>query len=362
MIDLKSKLDEEFKKIKATIKKPNILLVGATGVGKSSLINYCFGKQLANSGNGRPITKSIDRYTQEGIPIVIYDAGGYEIGGGKESDFDREVIGLCGKKHDFSEEIHICWYCISNPGSRVTDFDISNIRKIKNSSTPVIVVLTKSDQVSDESSAAMKGVLKDAFHDIDIYEVSTVERFKGMDYASLIEKSINLLPSSLQMAFVAAQRVSINAKRVEAKKLIKEHSVLAFGASFSPIPFTSAALLIGNQTALIARIITLYNIDGLDSHFTLILEGAISTLLPMIGEWTVAQVLKFIPGIGTFIGGALNASVASSITFALGSAISEACAYFYDQAIDGEDGNSGTFTGADFEKKFLEFAKNQQNE
>ena len=44
--DAKFKLDAEFEEMKRTIEKPNVLLVGGTGVGKSSLLNLCFGEQL----------------------------------------------------------------------------------------------------------------------------------------------------------------------------------------------------------------------------------------------------------------------------------------------------------------------------
>lgn len=36
MFDAKSKLDAEFEEVKRSIEKPNVLLIGGTGVGKSS--------------------------------------------------------------------------------------------------------------------------------------------------------------------------------------------------------------------------------------------------------------------------------------------------------------------------------------
>ena len=56
--EINQKILEEFEKYKKSVQKPNILLAGGTGVGKSSLINKIFGKELAKTGMGKPITDS----------------------------------------------------------------------------------------------------------------------------------------------------------------------------------------------------------------------------------------------------------------------------------------------------------------
>ncbi|GAA7866768.1 hypothetical protein HpMS191_06220 [Helicobacter pylori] len=53
-----SKMLEHIKKEKP---KMNILLMGATGVGKSSLINALFGKEIAKAGVGKPITQHLEK-------------------------------------------------------------------------------------------------------------------------------------------------------------------------------------------------------------------------------------------------------------------------------------------------------------
>ncbi len=57
----------------------NILIIGKSGSGKSSLINYLYGKNIAKTGVGRPVTQNgFDKYSinWENINVEIYDSVG----------------------------------------------------------------------------------------------------------------------------------------------------------------------------------------------------------------------------------------------------------------------------------------------
>lgn len=83
--------EAEYEKIKNQVVKPNILLCGATGVGKSSLVNDVFGENLAAIGAGEPVTRGTHRY--EGETITIFDSEGYEIGSDRQAHYREEIIG-----------------------------------------------------------------------------------------------------------------------------------------------------------------------------------------------------------------------------------------------------------------------------
>jgi predicted GTPase len=55
--DIMHKTENEIKNIKPI----SILLIGKTGVGKSTLINRIFRENLAETGIGRPVTKHLQK-------------------------------------------------------------------------------------------------------------------------------------------------------------------------------------------------------------------------------------------------------------------------------------------------------------
>ena len=58
-----------------------ILLLGKTGVGKSSFINYFIGQDVAKIGIGKPVTQELEEYELEykGTYLSITDSKGLEV-------------------------------------------------------------------------------------------------------------------------------------------------------------------------------------------------------------------------------------------------------------------------------------------
>ncbi len=134
----------------------NAAIVGITGVGKSTLLNYLFGEQVAATGVGRPVTQrgfhSYD-FTINDLPVKLFDSWGLEIDMVDEwmKSLDEE-LSLRGTDRPAEEWFHTILYCISAAG-RVQGRDSKIIKRFLDSKYQVIVILTKAETLTEEEKA-----------------------------------------------------------------------------------------------------------------------------------------------------------------------------------------------------------------
>ncbi len=330
-------MKEEYAKVEQSIQKPNILIAGATGVGKSSIINMVFGAGVAVVGTGKPITQKIDVYENDKVDVRIYDSKGYEVESNESDEFLQNVVELAKRPARPEEAIHLVWYCISAAGGRVTDYDSKAINTFVNSGIPVAVIFTKADLATNEEIAKMKTALGGV--NANVFETTTSKECAEYNQLKdLINWSINKLPTALRYAFVKSQKISLEAKKKEANKYIAQHCSAAFGVGFSPIPMSDAPLLVANEVTLIARILYLYELKSVSEMMKSIgISTIIGTLASCLGKSAVASLIKLIPGIGTIFGGVINGSVGSLITAAIGKATSVVAYKICNAELAGEE-------------------------
>ncbi len=323
------RFSEEFSKVRREIKRPNILVMGATGAGKSSLVNLVFGQELAAVGAGKPVTDGIHSY--ENQLVRIYDSEGYESGQAQQARFKARVIDFINNQEsDLSKRVHLVWYCISQANHRVLDIDLDTIRAVASMQIPIAVVMTQADQVSEEDSAQMLGTVRDNCHGITIFEISTNPDV-GLSIDPIIQWAYNNLSDSLRVAFISASKQAINLKRNESLKIVAQHSAAAATMAASPIPFSDAPLLVSNQMAMLARLASIWDLSGLQA----VAGSTTSMLMTQLGRTIAGNLVKLIPGIGSLVGGMVNAAVASALTGAMGYAVTEICAQIVSDELNG---------------------------
>ena len=320
--------------VQKNMTKLNIMVMGKTGAGKSTLINNVFSRNLAQTGIGKPVTQSIRKYEIEDFPLAIYDTPGLELGG--ENAIDellkeaKEVLAK-GAMRGISESIHCIWYCVSTPSHRFEEAEVEFIKKFLDEANefcvPVIIVLTQSYSKKD-AKALMSEIEKENLNvvqivpvlaqDVDIDEDYIIKSY-GLD--TLIDIVNNVIPEALRNTLAAVQKANLKMKLRKANAIVATAAAAAAATGAIPIPFTDAAVLVPEQIGMIASITAVFGIPIEKATVTALLSATIGTVgTTVMGKTVVSGLLKMIPGVGSVAGGVISASVAAALTAALGEA------------------------------------------
>lgn len=112
----------------------------------------------------------------------------------------------------------------------------------------------------------------------------------------------------------------------KANNIVLGFTATAGATGAIPFPFADAPLLIGQQVAMMMAINKVFEFDierdALTSLATAVIGVGGATV---VGKTVVANLMKFVPGVGTAAGIAISAGTAGIITLALGKAYIEVC-------------------------------------
>jgi predicted GTPase len=92
--DYYAEIRDQVDRLIREVPRPNILTLGITGGGKSSLINHVFADAVAATGAGKPVTQGITFYDSPACGIGIFDSRGYEFGTKGEEMYYQETVGF----------------------------------------------------------------------------------------------------------------------------------------------------------------------------------------------------------------------------------------------------------------------------
>ena len=333
------------------VMKGNVLVLGNSGVGKSTLINAVIGEEKAHTSFG--ITGTTNRLEIYGdknpeIPFSLIDSVGFEPNPKKA----KKAINLVKKwskestkAGNESSQINVVWFCIDGCGTKLFPETIENLARSISmwKNIPVIVVITKSYSKIDRQtniemvynafammtrySCNLKAVMPVV---AKIYSLDDTQYAEPEGISELIDKTLELMPEGIRIADNIISDFRIKRIRALTQSVVGAATAAAVTVGAVPIPFPDAALLVPIETTELLALAKIYSFDkekGKDIFIKAAIDiGGVSA----IGK-TIITTLKAIPGIH-LAAAILNAAVAGTIVAAIG----ETSIFIYDQIYTGK--------------------------
>lgn len=103
-------------------------------------------------------------------------------------------------------------------------------------------------------------------------------------------------------------------KRRHADSIIKNHTIWSMGAGFIPVPIADFFAVSAVQLDMIRQISRVYDLDFKETQGKAIITALTGSSLARLG----ARALKFVPGVGTVLGGVTLAVLSGASTYAIG--------------------------------------------
>jgi uncharacterized protein (DUF697 family)/GTPase Era involved in 16S rRNA processing len=345
------------------MERGNVLVIGNSGVGKSTLINAVLGEDVAPTGWGtKGTTSELAIYESDKIPFRIIDTIGFEPTFFKEHKAINAVKNWSKdttKDSHADNKINVIWFCVEGTKSKLFPKDIQDLSRATSmwKIVPVIAVITKSYSVPERENNIK--MVTDAFAEqkryaknlqkiipvvASIYPLNDVAFAPPEGIAELIEATNTLMPAGIKAAEKDLSTFILNRKRALAHSIVGVSTTAAVTVGAVPIPFADAFILTPIEIALVNTLAQLYEINkGEDAK--LFLNSIVEVGTVSIAAKTAISGLKAIPGIN-LAASVINAIIAGSIVAAIG----EGTIYVFEKVYLGEK----SVADLDWVKKVME--------
>lgn len=341
----------------------NVLVIGNSGVGKSTLINSVLGIEKAKTGYGTSgITNELEIYESDAIPFRVIDTIGFEPTFFKEQKAINAVkkwSKASSKDGQDDKQINVIWFCVDGTSRKLFPKAIESLSRATSiwKSVPIIVVITKSYSVPERKEniemvqhafATQKKYTKNLKKIIPVvastYELNETAFAAPEGITDLIDTTNELMPEGLQSGTDDLANFKLSRKRHLAQGIVGVATTSGIAVGAVPISIADALILTPLEIAEINAIAKVYGVKNDEQSkqfFNSIIEvGTVSTAAK-----TAIAALKNIPGIN--IGASvINAIIAGSIIAALG----EGTIYAFEQIYLGKK----SFEDIDWVTKLLE--------
>ncbi|OJA15020.1 hypothetical protein AZE42_08708 [Rhizopogon vesiculosus] len=179
-----------------------ILVIGKTGVGKSSLIHDAFGVRTVLASNGRPGKANIDteHISEQDNKFVLHDSKGFEPGDEDNVRIVRDFIQRRSHMEALGDRLHAIWLCFEIPraGGRLMEKGMQDFLQLKRDGKlgeiPVVVVFTKYDKFMDRVDRTLNDFDLHGLSDHDVKDL--VKQRTDAELHDICTQPLKKLPGS----------------------------------------------------------------------------------------------------------------------------------------------------------------------
>lgn len=317
------------------MERGNILVIGKSGVGKSTLINAVLGEEKAKTSWGSSgTTDRLEMYESDKIPFRLIDTVGFEPSFIKEyraiklvKKWSKEST----KEGGSDKQINVIWFCVEGTSAKLFPEEIKSFLRATTiwKTVPVIVVITKS--YSEPDRKKNEEMVREAFSRHEKYSknLSKIVPVVASPYIisegvfadvfgieELIQETNGLMPEGIQAGKKDMARFVLQRKRSFAQGVVGLSAVSGVTVGAVPIPFADAAFLSTIEIGEINAIARIYGIKN-DEESNRFLNSIVEVGTVSMAAKAAISALKAIPGINIAVS-VLNAVIAGSIIVAIG--------------------------------------------
>ncbi|MGI6545928.1 MAG: GTPase [Fastidiosipilaceae bacterium] len=345
------------------MEKGNVLVIGNSGVGKSTLINAVLGKEYAKTSWG-PVgtTGELELYEVDDVPFRIIDTVGFEPSFIKA----RQAISAVKKwsrksaKNDHENSgINVIWFCVDGTSRKLFPKSIKDLSKATAmwKSVPLVVVITKSYSVPEReqniemvnSVFAKEKIFSENLRKI-VPVVASPYVLNDTAYAppdgilELIDITNEVMPEGVKGGAKDIAKFKLTRKRALSQTTVGAATVAGVVVGAVPIPFSDALLLGPTEGVMFNALAQIYEVNKEEKSKQLINSMVQAGTVGVAAKITLSS-LKAIPGINLAVS-VLNAIVAGVMIALLG----EASIYIFEQVYLG----NRSVTDIDWVTKIIE--------